>query len=84
MSSRGPPARDPDPPVTTACVGHSVSVGDGQQCVCRTLEPVEQIDKANLQDFGLLAFSLEATPEGFTCMVCGQRWVEGPTTMRRA
>jgi hypothetical protein len=55
-----------------------------QQCVCRTLDADEQIAKSDLQDFGLLAFSLEESPEGYVCVVCGQRWIETPTTMQRA
>jgi hypothetical protein len=49
------------------------------------MEPDEQhIDKSNLQDFGLLAFSLEETADGWVCTICGQRWVETATVMRRA
>jgi len=59
-------------------------VSDAQQCVCRTLEPGEQIEKANLQDYALLCFSLEESAEGHTCTVCGQRWVETPNAMQRA
>ena len=59
-------------------------MSDSQVCVCMTLEPDEQIDKSNLQDFGLLAFSLEESADGFVCFVCGQRWIETATTMQRA